>query len=307
MAVRIHRLEGIEGASNDDFSAYQVLVLEPAVGAARLIGTMLTQDIKVGVFKRVTTLSEAVKTLSAGSFNVMIADWSRQTDTLKLLSALRSEKSINRYLPVIVVTNNSGAKNSRTLRDAGADEVVHKPFTLRILRSRLKVIGLPGRPFVVSNNFFGPDRRRYRSVFEGIDQREHANCRNSDRRHNTGKVPGRERRQGWPGFTPLNRRSSYVRAKILELEGICEGLNVPQVLALRRITLADPQFRDRHCATDLDDFFTIQLLSRIEDYSYEKLEEMAPDGFSPLLPPGSEAEVTKDRETIFHLTRHLFG
>lgn len=307
MAVKIHRLDGIQGAADNDFRAYRVLVLEPAVGAARLIGTMLTHDIKVGAFKRVLTLQETVKALAGGGFNILVADWSRQTDTFKLLSALRSEKSVNRYLPVIIATSNSGAKNSRTLRDAGADEVIHKPYTLRILRSRLKSVGLPGRPFVESARFFGPDRRRYRSVFEGVERRQHANCLHPNRRQGTQTFAGAERRQGHPGFVPLNRRSSNVRAKINDLEGICEGLNVPQVLALRRITLADPQFKDRHCATDLDDFFTIQLLTRIEDYSYEKLEEMAPAQFTPLLPPGSEDEMTKDREIIQRLTRHLFG
>ncbi len=305
MAVKIHRRENIVGVSDADFSLYRVLMLEPAVGPARLLGNMLTHDLKVGALKRVSTLSEAVKALSGGDYNILITDWSRQTDSIKLLQALRGEKSFNRYLPVVVVTTNDGAKNMRMLKDAGADEVVHKPFTERILRSRLLAVAQPTRPFVEAARYFGPDRRRFRREFEGDDRRHHSNSSHSDRRQKVVMIKGCERRQGLPGFQPLDRRSSNVRTKIKELELICVGLDVPKVLALRRIILSDPQFKECHRYDDLSDFFTIQLLTRIEDYSYEKLEEMAPNGFEPMLPPGTEAQQTEDRVLIETLTRHL--
>jgi len=290
MSVKILRRQAIADMSDADFSAFRVLMLEPAVGPARLLGTILTRDLQVGSVKRVGALPDAVKELSGGAYNLLITDWSRQTDAIKLLQALRSEKSFNRFLPVVVVTANDGVKNMRMLRDAGADEVVHKPFTARILRSRLKAIALPSRPYLQTVRFFGPDRRRFRKEFEGDDRRHHANCNNPDRRRNAVSKWESERRQGWPGFRPVDRRASNVRAKIKELEAICEGLDVPKVLALRRITLLDPKFRDGHSAADLADFFTIQLLTLIEDYSYEKLEEMAPNGFAPLLSAGAEKE-----------------
>ena len=304
MAVKIHRRENIVGVSDTDFSLYRVLMLEPAVGPARLMGNMLTRDLNVGTLKRATTLGEAVKALSGGEYNILITDWSRQTDSIKLLQGLRGEKSFNRYLPVVVVTANDGPKNMRMLRDAGADEVVHKPFTERILRSRLLAVAKPSRPFVEAARYFGPDRRRFRREFEGEDRRHHTNS-HPDRRQKVMSVLGQERRQGRPGFQPLDRRSSNVRTKIKELELICVGLDVPKILALRRITLSDPQFKECHRYADLADFFTIQLLSRIEDFSYEKLEEMAPNGFAPMLPPGSEASQAEDRELISTLTRHL--
>lgn len=305
MDVKIHRRGGIGGVTETEFGACRVLMLEPAVGAARLLGDMLTQDLKVGAVKRVTTLPDALKVLSAGDFNILITDWSRQTDALKLLSALRGEKSFNRTLPVVVSTANSGTKNMRQLRDAGADEVLTKPFTMRILRSRLQAVARPGRPFVDCSHFFGPDRRRFRKPFEGAEQRRHANCANPDRRKQAGSYSQSERRQGYPGFRPVDRRATNVRAKIQELEGLCEGLDLPKVLALRRITLADPKFADPKRAADLDDFFTVQLLSRLDNFSFERLEEIAPQGFEPLLAPGSEAERAKDRDLLHHLTRHI--
>jgi CheY-like chemotaxis protein len=268
---------------------------------------MLTRDLKVGAMKRTTTLPETLKALSGGEFNLLIADWSRQTDSIKLLQALRGEKSFNRYMPVVVVTSNTGAKQMQTLRDAGVDEVLSKPFTERILRSRLLAVAKPTRPYVESAKYFGPDRRRFRREFEGENRRHHANSNNPDRRLTAFNRIEEERRQGYPGFRPLDRRGSNVRTKIKELITICEGLGVPQVLALRRITLCDPNFAEPSKAADLSDFFTIQLLARIEDYSYEKLEEMAPNGFAPLLPPGTEIDKAEDRAIIENLTHHLFG
>ena len=307
MAVKIYRRENIVGVSNTDFSLYRVLMLEPAVGPARLLETMLIRDLKVGALKRVVTLSESLKALSSGQFNLLIADWSRQTDSIKLLQALRGEKSFNRYLPVVVVTANDGPKNMRMLRDAGADEIIYKPFTERILRSRLKAVAQPSRPFVEAARYFGPDRRRFRHEFEGEDRRHHANSTHPDRRNGSIAKAAIERRQGRPGFHPMDRRSSNVRAKIEDLKAVCDGLDVPQVLALRRITLSDPKCKDGHRAADLADFFTIQLLTRIEDYSYEKLEEMAPNGFAPLLPPGPEKHQAEDRALLKTLTEHLLG
>ena len=308
MNVNIHRHQGIDGGSDGDFSACKVLMVEPTVGTARLLGAMLMKDLQVGAVKRVATLAEAVKALSTGEFNVLATDWSPQTDALKLVSALRSPKSVDRYMPVIVITANGGQKNVRMLRDVGVDEVVHKPFTLRMLRSRLKHIATPGRAFILHGQYFGPDRRRYRaSIDSAAERRKHANAVNPDRRQKVIRIQGPERRQGLPGYLPPDRRANNVRTKIAELEKICVGLDVPQLLALRRMTLADPRFQDRHYVADLNDFFTVQLLVRLENYSYEKLEEIAPTGFGDLLPPGSEAARTEDTALLGNLTRHLLA
>ena len=307
MTVNIHRHKGIDGVSDSDFSAFRVLLLEPAVGAARLLGGMLVRDLKVGNLHRVGSLGEAVKALASGEYNVLFTDWSVHTDAIKLITALRSTKSVDRYLPVIVVTANGDQKNVSRLRDVGADEIVRKPFTQRMLRSRLRAVAQAGRPFIAHDHYFGPDRRRYRAPLAGEQRRQHANVVNLDRRQNVRPFVGPERRQGLPGYHPCDRRANNVRAKIARLEAICVGLDVPQLLALRRLTLADPRFQDRQYVADLNDFFTVQLSMRLENYSFEKLEEVAPSGFGPLLPPGNADELAADRDLLSHLTRHLLA
>jgi transglutaminase-like putative cysteine protease/CheY-like chemotaxis protein len=276
MKVKIHRRKTIDSVSDNNLGACHVLILEPGRANSRLLEDMLSQELRVGSVRCVKTLTEAIKTLAGGEFNILISDWSESTDAIKLINALRGEKSFNRYLPVLVVTTKSAPKNLQALRNAGVDEIIHKPYTPRILRSRLKAVALPDRPFIETALYFGPDRRRYRSPFEGEEQRHHANCNYPDRRLGSGLVVDPERRHGHPGYRPPNRRANNVRAKIKELEVVCEGLDIPNILALRRITLADPQCKDNQRFADLDDFFTIQLLKRIDHISYERLEEIGP-------------------------------
>ena len=303
MGLHIHRHPGIAGADAQDFSGCRILLLEPAMGTARLLILMLTRDLQVGKLQRVKTLGDAVRALATGEFNVLITDWSPSTDAVKLIKAVRSAKSVDRYLPVIVMTQQTGEAELRHLRDVGVDEVMRKPFTLRMLCSRLQAVGRPGRPFIVHDAFFGPDRRRFRTHFTGEQRRNHANDTHPDRRRRIVPLTMAERRQGWPGFRPWDRRANNVRTRMAELEAVCDGLDIPLLLALRHLTLSDPQFQGQHYEEDLGDFFTVQLMMRLERLSFEKLEQLAGDGFAELLPSGDEGLIKSSVELLRNLAR----
>ena len=66
----------------------------------------------------------------------------------------------NPYLPIIMVTGHTAYARVIEARDAGVNEFLAKPITVSNLQSRiLQIIERP-RPFVRSNVYFGPDRRR---------------------------------------------------------------------------------------------------------------------------------------------------
>jgi len=308
MTVQIHRREALGGAEARDFSKCRVVVLEPAFGTRRLLADMLMGELAVGGARGVGTLAEAVKTLAAGEYNLLVSDWSSQTDAPKLLRLLRGDRSFNRLLPVVVMSANTGPRNLRLIRDAGADELMPKPFTLRVLASRLGALVRGDRVYVETDGYFGPDRRRYRAAFAAPERRRHTNSRQPDRRRqpDAGAAKANERRQGRPGFRPPERRSSLVRAKVAELTTVCAGLKLPQVLMLRRLTLADSKFQNSAAAADLDDFFIGVLNRLIETISYERLEELAPSGFEPLMPAGDDQARGENRDLLTKLTRHLF-
>ena len=68
--------------------------------------------------------------------------------------------SPNPYLPIIMVTGHTEYARVVEARDAGVNEFLAKPITVNNLQSRIIQIIERPRPFVRSDHYFGPDRRR---------------------------------------------------------------------------------------------------------------------------------------------------
>ncbi len=68
--------------------------------------------------------------------------------------------SPNPYIPIIMVTGHTEKKYVEAARDAGVTEVLAKPITPHNLYVRIAEIVERPRPFIRSDQFFGPDRRR---------------------------------------------------------------------------------------------------------------------------------------------------
>ena len=71
-----------------------------------------------------------------------------------------SHKSINTYVPIIVLTAFSELKRIKLARDSGVNEIMVKPFTARDLYNRIAYVIENPRQFVIAESFKGPDRRR---------------------------------------------------------------------------------------------------------------------------------------------------
>ena len=66
----------------------------------------------------------------------------------------------------------SSVKRVAIARDSGITEFLRKPFTAEALYKRIEAIVEKPRPFVLSDNFTGPDRRRKADKdFKGTDKR----------------------------------------------------------------------------------------------------------------------------------------
>jgi CheY-like chemotaxis protein len=72
----------------------------------------------------------------------------------------RSKDSPSPMCPVIMITGHSTLQRVHEARDAGVDEFLAKPLTAKGVIERLgQVIDHP-RPYVRTESYFGPDRRR---------------------------------------------------------------------------------------------------------------------------------------------------
>ena len=189
-----------------EFAACSVLVVEPSAANRRLMRDLLRM-LSVGCVEVCEDFAEGRLLLGAAERHVLFVDWSRATDALRVLATLRRAYNPYRFLPVVVMSGFSDPARLRQARDAGASEYLLKPFTIDIVRSRLRSALLAPRVFVQSDAYFGPDRRR-RVAFAGPDRRRHKNCRAENRRTHPQPWQGWERRQGLPGHLPLERRGA---------------------------------------------------------------------------------------------------
>lgn len=80
--------------------------------------------------------------------------------------------SANPYLPIIMMTGHTEARRVIEARDAGVTEFLAKPITARAVVDRLNAVIANARPFIKTDGFFGPDRRRLnREAYSGAPRR----------------------------------------------------------------------------------------------------------------------------------------
>ena len=94
-------------------------------------------------------------------------------DGLEFTRMVRNDPtSANPYLPIIMMTGHSEASRVIQARDAGVTEFLAKPITARAVLDRLNAVIVKARPFIKTDGFFGPDRRRLRrEAYSGAPKR----------------------------------------------------------------------------------------------------------------------------------------
>lgn len=84
-----------------------------------------------------------------------------------------SRKSPNPYVPIIMISSYADEERVQNARDRGVTEFLAKPFTVDVLMSRLESVIEEPRPFVRTDSYFGPDRRRKQdSRYAGPERRK---------------------------------------------------------------------------------------------------------------------------------------
>jgi len=93
-------------------------------------------------------------------------------DGIELIQMIRNPDGFSQaYLPIIVLSAYSEKDRVIAARDAGANEFLCKPVSAATLYGRVENIIKNPRPFIRTNNYFGPDRRRQEQPFSGEDKR----------------------------------------------------------------------------------------------------------------------------------------
>jgi CheY-like chemotaxis protein len=107
--------------------------------------------------------------------DIVITDWVMPVmDGLQLIQMIRQPNgSANPFVPIIMLTGHSDRRRVLAARDAGVTEFLVKPISSKALYQRvLNVVANP-RPFIRTEAYFGPDRRRNTNANYGGPERRH--------------------------------------------------------------------------------------------------------------------------------------
>lgn len=150
----------------DDLSGLKILVVDDHSNTLRLI----TDVLRAGGVGEVYTAPDghrARELLRHRCPHIIFTDWSMPVmDGLELVRSIRRAAIYpdamvpNAEVPVVMVTGQRSERDVQIARLAGVNEFVIKPFTPAALLSRIQLVLKKPRPFIISEAYVGPDRRR---------------------------------------------------------------------------------------------------------------------------------------------------
>ena len=109
-------------------------------------------------------------------FDLIICDINMQPmDGKQFTKHVRmAPESPDPYVPIIICTGHAEIEHIRDARDVGANEILRKPINVHNLYERIRAIIEQPRPFIRSDTYNGPERRRQNLPYQGEERRRNA-------------------------------------------------------------------------------------------------------------------------------------
>ena len=154
----------------------------------RLLMRSVLRSLGIRRFAEAEDGTEALKKFAEFVPDIVFVDHRMEPmDGAELTRKIRSgEEGIDPYIPIIMVTGYSDMRRILEARDAGVSEYLVKPISAKRLYLRICAVIEHPRPFIRTEDFFGPDRRR-RPVEHGGEERRSS-------KHDYEKTPRDEER-----------------------------------------------------------------------------------------------------------------
>lgn len=149
-----------------DVAGLKILVVDDHANTVRLIGDVL----RAAGVSMVYTASDGMR--ARGMLFQVQPDIIFTDSKMPYMDGLELTRSIRRaavasdprvpnpQVPIVMVTGNTSVRDVHVARLAGVNEFVIKPFTPAALLSRIQLVLKKPRPFIISEAYVGPDRRR---------------------------------------------------------------------------------------------------------------------------------------------------
>jgi CheY-like chemotaxis protein len=145
-----------------DLRALRLLIVDDNRNAAEIVRSVLA-SVGAKEMDLATTAERAFEMLQGGGYDIVIVDQNlgKGDEGIALSRRVRTDpRSVSPYLPILMLTGYTEQRRVQAARDAGVTEFLSKPFTIVGLLRRIEALIHAPRPFVRSEDYFGPDRRR---------------------------------------------------------------------------------------------------------------------------------------------------
>lgn len=143
------------------FDRLRILVVDDNAHMRKLVMTILQAFGMTQIFEAADG-ERAWAALRDTNPDVIILDWMMDgmsgLDFVKMVRT--SPQTPNPFVPVIMLTGHTHVDHVRQARDAGANEFLAKPVSVKAILTRLMAVIEHPRPYVRTKSYFGPCRRR---------------------------------------------------------------------------------------------------------------------------------------------------
>jgi CheY-like chemotaxis protein len=157
-----------------DLKALRILVVDDNRNAVELVKSVLEGVGGREIFQA-STAHHAFELMQRELFDLIILDQNlgKGDEGVQLVKRIRNDPaSPSPYVAILMLTGYTEQRRVKAARDAGVTDFVSKPFTVAGLLKRIEAIIFQTRPFVRSQNYFGPDRRRRNDPgYGGVERR----------------------------------------------------------------------------------------------------------------------------------------
>jgi len=149
------------GMSGYRFDRLKILVVDDNVHMRKLVVTILQAFGAIHICEAPDG-QRAWALLREANPDVIILDWMMEgMSGLEFVKMLRTNpQTPNPFVPVIMLTGHTHIDHVRQARDAGVNEFLAKPVSVKALMSRMVAVIEHPRPYVRTKGYFGPCRRR---------------------------------------------------------------------------------------------------------------------------------------------------
>lgn len=145
---------------NDNRDRVLIFFGDPDAPIRQVIRTTMASENyrNIEVFNKLQTLRDSIRNLDPHL--IIIDSGLPEGDAIKLISDVRLGKvGRNPFVPIITTTWDPDRNTVRKIVDSGTDDLLVKPLSPAQLMTRISVLADNRKPFVVTSDYIGPDRR----------------------------------------------------------------------------------------------------------------------------------------------------